>query len=374
MRKTVVIDGNSMVYRTGMTHLPGIGRTTFELVTALQGIDDLPFDVTIFTQTIRGRLAAENSSFSHVNLPVPPRKPFEWMLKKLPLLDILVPHDLLHIPHNYALVFNPSNTVITIHDAMFFSYPESFLGHEYAREHYPSLARLCRAIITCSQSSKHDIVKYMGVSPEKVAVAPWGVNHNIFYPSDKNQAFLILKKELKVNKPFFVSVSCDIGRKNTIAVMRAFRFALSKDIDHDLLLVWGDPPQEYLVEYASEVRAGRIRFVSHVDDRILRLLYSASTLSWFPSKYEGFGLPVLESMACGTPVVTCRNSSLVEVGGDAALYVDPEDVQTMADLMVAFDKGWKEYDKLVAKSIEHASGFTWGRTARKYAAFYAANL
>ena len=98
MRKKLVIDANSMVYRTGMTHLPGIGRTTFELVKALQRIDKLPFDVTIFTQTIRGKLAVDSSSFKQVNLPVPPLKQFEWMLKKLPLLDILAPHDLLHIP------------------------------------------------------------------------------------------------------------------------------------------------------------------------------------------------------------------------------------------------------------------------------------
>lgn len=374
MRKKMVIDANSMVYRTGMTHLPGIGRTTFELVKALQRIDKLPFDVTIFTQTIRGKLAVDSSSFKQVNLPVPPLKQFEWMLKKLPLLDILAPHDLLHIPHNYAAVFNPAKTVVTIHDALYFSCPENFLGHEFAREHYPPLARACRAIITCSESSKEDIVTYMDVPAEKVTVAPWGVNSSIFYPCDSAQAFGTLAREANINRPFFVSVSCDRGRKNTITVMRAFKHALKRNIAHDLVLVWGNPPEEYLKELAPEIEAGRIRIVSHVDDRILRLLYCAATLSWFPSKYEGFGLPVLESMACGTPVVTCRNSSLTEAGGNAALYVDPDDVPGMADLMIEFDKGRNGYEKLVDESLKHASHFTWDRTAEMYAAFYRANL
>ena len=79
-------------------------------------------------------------------------------------------------------------------------------------------------------------------------------------------------------------------------------------------------------------------------------------------------------MACGTPVVTCRNSSLTEVGGNAALYVDPDDVPGMADLMIEFDKGRNGYEKLVDESLKHASHFTWDRTAETYAAFYRANL
>ncbi|MCF8383432.1 MAG: glycosyltransferase family 4 protein [Chlorobium sp.] len=374
MRKRLVIDGNSMVYRSGSLYLPGIGRTTYELANALLRLAELPFDLTIFTQTIRGRLAMRPDGFRHVNLPIPPGNHLEWMYKRVPLVNMVAPHDLLHVPHNYAPVFKSSRTVVTIHDAMFFSYPEDFLGHDYAREHYPSLARTCRAIITCSKSSKEDIVTFMGVSPEKVTVAYWGVNGRIFYPSDKKDAFIALRKSGFVDRPFFVSVSCDRGRKNTIAVMRAFRLALQRRLEHDLVLVWGNPPAEYLEEFAPEIQSGRIRMLSHVDDDQLRLLYTASTLSWFPSKYEGFGLPLLESMACGTPVVTCRNSSLTEAGGDAALYVEPDDFGGMADLMIEFDRGFRGYWELVKRSIEHAAGFSWQRTAESYVKFYTANM
>ena len=156
--------------------------------------------------------------------------------------------------------------------------------------------------------------------------------------------------------------------------MQAFRLALKSNIEHELVLVWGDPPAEYTEEFAKEINSGKIRILRHVNDLMLRQLYTASTLSWFPSRYEGFGLPVLESMACGTPVVTCKNSSLSEVGGDAALYVDPDDIEGMADIMIDFNKGFSTYDDLVSRSIEHASRFTWAKTAEAYVKFYQSNM
>jgi glycosyltransferase involved in cell wall biosynthesis len=374
MKKKLLIDCDSVVYRKGMVYLSGIGRTTQELLLALKKIGEYPFDITILTQTIRGKIPESLQSFRHRNLPLPSGEVSEWLKKHLPLHDIINRHDLLHIPHNFNSVNNPEKVVVTIHDALYFSCQEDFLGHDYARIHYPKLAQQCKAIITCSQSSKSDIVHYMEVPPEKVTVVPWGVNSDVFFPVDKQEAQKTLKHLLGLQRPFFVSVSCDIGRKNTYMLMKAFRIALQKKIEHDFVLVWGNPPEQYLNEFANEIDSKRIRFVSDIDDMILRQLYSASTLSWFPSRYEGFGLPVIESMACGTPVVTCRNSSLIEVGGSAALYIDPDDLDGIADIMVEFDKGYQGFTELVERSLVHAAGFTWERTARAYIDFYLENL
>lgn len=374
MNKRVVIDCNSMVLRRGMTHLAGIGRTTRDLLSALAGLGPLPFEVVMFTQRIRGRMPEGRLPFRNVNFPMFSGPVSDALMQKYPILDMAVRHDVLHIPHNYAPVHRPEKTLVTIHDTLFFSYPEQFLGHDFAISHYPRIAKSCKAIITCSRNSKDDIVHYMGIPPEKVTVALWGVNREVFFMVDKAAARSALAAELGLDRPFYVSVSCDIGRKNTITLLQAYRIALKRGLEHDLVLVWGNPPAEYLNEFASEINAGRIHFVAHVDDTLLRQLYGASTVSWFPSRYEGFGLPVLESMACGTPVVTCRNSSLSEVGGDAALYIEPDDVDAMAELMITFDRGFSRYDELVERSYRHAARFTWEKTARTYVDFYLENM
>jgi len=374
MSRNVLMDAASLVLRQGRSFLPGIGRTTADLIAALQYAGKLEFDIVLYTRTIRGRLFLDPSGFRHINIPLPNHHWLNRLFLRYSLIERMVPHDLLHVPHNHAVVADPGKTVVTIHDAMFFSYPEEFLGHAYAREHYPVLAQASRGIITCSLSSKEDIVTYMGIEPEKITVAPWGVNTEVFYPSDKNQVFRSLNGNGVVHRPYFLFVSCDVGRKNTHTVMKAFKNALQSGIGHDLILAWSNPPAAYLQEFSSEISAQRIRFVANINDALLRQYYTASTLSWFPSRYEGFGLPVLESMACGTPVVTCRNSSLVEVGGNAALYVDPDDIDAMTDLMLAFDIGWTGYDELVRRSLQHAATFTWERTARQYIEFYKKHL
>jgi glycosyltransferase involved in cell wall biosynthesis len=356
-----------------MKHLSGIGRTTNDLMLAFDRFRDDDVEIAMFTRTVNGKIHGD-FSFRLLNIPLPYGDRVNFLFKNFPLLDLLVKHDLLHIPHNYSVVNKPSKTVITIHDAMFFSYPENFLSHEHARQNYPRLARECRAIITCSNNSKSDIVKYMDIHPDKVTVVPWGVNDQTFYYEDKGEAFKKVRSALKIDRPFFMSVSCDVGRKNTVSIMRAYRQALKKKIGHDLVLVWGNCPDEYRNEFAAEIQAGNIKIIGNVDDDLLRLLYCASTLSWFPSKYEGFGLPILESMACGTPVVTCRNSSLMEVGGSTALYVDPDGLDEMTDVMLAFDKGIAGYDELVSDSIAHSKRYTWENTARMYMEFYKSNM
>ena len=98
------------------------------------------------------------------------------------------------------------------------------------------------------------------------------------------------------------------------------------------------------------------------------------TASFFPSKYEGFGLPIIESMACGTPVVTCRNSSLTEVGGNVALYTASEDIEEMADYMRKFEDGSFDLSKLSDESIDQANKFSWSKSADDYIRFYQENL
>lgn len=355
--KKLLIDVNSIVPYYVSGKLNGIGRTTLELITALGEIkDDLPFEVTLFSQNMKG-IGGRNAGlpFKNRHLYLPHRPQFDILSAKLGLREMVYNYDIMHIPHNFEYVKNPAKCVITIHDAMFFSYPEAFLGHDFARSHYPDLAKKAKAIITCSENSKKEIVEYMQIEEDKIFVCPWGVNHALFRPQN------VVENRFTGTKPYFIAVSCDIGRKNTISVLRAYRQFVKKSADQDLILVWRTPPKEILAEFEDLIENGHIHFASNISEKELSELYSMATASFFPSKYEGFGLPILESMACGTPVVTCRNSSLPEVGGDAAIYVEPDDIETMAGIMMQFEGQTIDLEDLKAKSIGQASQFTWER-------------
>ena len=234
------------------------------------------------------------------------------------------------------------------------------VGFDFARTHYPPFARRCRGVITCSHSSKREIVEYMGVDAEKVHVIHWGVDTKVMHQRPLSD------RKFSSGAPFFTSVSCDIGRKNTIAVLRAYDMFVKANPDaiHHLVLVWRNPSEEALQVAAQSHLQGRVHFASGVTDEELGQIYSDATATFFPSRYEGFGLPVLESMVSGTPVVTCANSSLTEVGGDAAIYVDSDDFEAMKVWMERFDHSpvqveWQQ------KVLQQASSFTWERAAQK---------
>lgn len=359
-KKRLLIDVNSAVPYYAFGKVSGVGRTTMELVHALADVPDLPFDIMLYSQNMKG-IGARNMDvpFRKTHFYWPYRDQFDRLLAKTSVQEWLTEYDIKHIPHNFGYTHCHEKTIVTIHDAMFFSYPEQFLGHDFARENYPKLARRAKAIITCSQNSKNEIAEYMGVPEERIHVCPWGVDRRYCYPHTPHP------NKYTNGRPFFLAVSCDIGRKNTISILRAYEEFVKHNPMHDLVLVWGNPPAEILAKYTQGVFAEKVHFISGVSNEELGDLYAEATASFFPSIYEGFGLPVLESMASGTPVVTCNNSSLGEVGGDAAIYVEPEDVMAMAQWMEAFENHSADMDKLIAASIEQASKFTWQSCAEK---------
>jgi glycosyltransferase involved in cell wall biosynthesis len=209
----------------------------------------------------------------------------------------------------------------------------------------------------------------MGVAEEKVTVIHWGVSTKIFYP-EMEANILNIKQKYQLNRPYFMMVSCDIGRKNTALLMENFRNYLRQGGKYDLVLIWKNPPAELLQKYSEEIESKHIHFLGGMGENELRTLYSGAIAFFFPSKYEGFGLPVLESMACGTPVITCCNSSLEEIGGDTAFYVSSESEQEMAAYMHDFEAGKYDLPDLKNKVLQHIENFTWKRAAEKYIEFY----
>lgn len=362
----ILIDANPVVPYFAIGKNSGIGRTCIELISELDTIkDSLPFDIELFTQNIKG-ISAErlHTGFKcrHLYLRNNP-KWNEWV-RRLRLRELISSYDLQHITHNHEIVKDPSKCIVTIHDAMFFSYPEEFLGASENRRTIPPFARKAAHIITISKNSKREIMQYMDVPECKITVIPWGVDHNMLHPHkvDSNRWC--------GTNPYFTSVSCDTGRKNTITLLRAYvKFALN-DPRHHLILVWRSPSKEALELVEAADLKDRVHFASNLSNEELADIYAGATSSFFPSLYEGFGLPIAESMACATPCVTCRNSSLEEVGGDAAIYIDPMDIDAMAAEMEKFECGDYDMEQLRSRSLAQSLKFTWRECAEKTTEVY----
>lgn len=234
---------------------------------------------------------------------------------------------------------------------------------ERVRKVLPKKLNKCRAIITCSESSKNDIIRYFDIDPGKIHVTYWGINHALFKPAD-DKAFL--RKELTakfgINKPYFFACSCNYKRKNTIELIKAYNLLSKQHPENDLVVVWN-----YYGKDIEELTRdnNRIHLIRRVSDEDLAKLYNGAIATYYPSKYEGFGLPILESMACGTPVVTANNSSLPEIGLDIASYLETNDVDGILSSMEKIENGNAFAPNSIDRGINHASTFTWKRCAEK---------
>lgn len=359
--KKILIDANPIVPYFAIGRNSGIGRTCMELISQLDSMrSELPFEIELYTQNLHGVSGRKlNTGFRSRHAFLRNTESGRLWSRRLRLKEILSGYDLQHITHNYEIVRDPSRCIVTIHDVMFFSHPESFLGADKNREVVPPFARKTRHIITISENSKREIMHYMDIPEEKITVIPWGVDRTLLHPHEVGE------NRWSGTAPYFTSVSCDRGRKNTISLLRAYEKFARNTPEHHLVLVWREPTEEALELARLPHLKERVHFASNLTNEELADIYAGATASFFPSLYEGFGLPIAESMACGVPCVTCRNSSLSEIGGDAAIYVDPMDIDGMALEMERFENGEYDLDALRTSSLAQAGKFTWENCARQ---------
>ena len=228
-------------------------------------------------------------------------------------------------------------------------------------------------VITISDFSKSEIVRWFGISEQKISVTPLGVDARYFERFDNARA-VYFAKLMNLPERYFLFVGTFQPRKNIDRIIDAHEKmppSLRKEVP--LLIVgqsgWGaDSLVARLKASASE---GEVRWLQHVDDLAKRALMQRATALVFPSLLEGFGLPVLEGFASQTPVITSNTSSLLEVAGDAAWTVDPYDVAAITEAMVTLARDEAAGRKLVTKGLERARKFTWNACARQTEAAYA---
>jgi len=345
----------------------GINRVTFELLQAISMEKDLPFEFEIFTQGLKNRKKLLNNfNLKYHHIFTPNNSFFPQIYEYIPIRESFFKYDLFHIPHNFEYCFNPEKCLVTVHDMLMFVRKNDFPISKFIEQSkkLPKLLNASKGIITCSESSKADIEKYLNISPTRIKVIPWGVRHEIFFPREKSAGNNEQLKRLNINYPYFLSVSCGTDRKNTFILIKAFLHFSKQAPKNHLVLVWPKAPPE-VRDYIIHNNLGNyIHCIDHVDDRILAILYNEATALLFPSKYEGFGLPVLESLACGTPVIVGNNSSLPEVAGDAGIYINNvDDTKEWEEKMEESENGKLKVPYIINKGIDHAKKFTWNKNA-----------
>jgi glycosyltransferase involved in cell wall biosynthesis len=260
--------------------------------------------------------------------------------------------EVLYCPGNLAPVAS-RRCVVVIHDVAALRHPEWYgsVYSAYQRALLPLLARRARRVITVSEFSRGEIVERLGVPAEKVAVVPNGVDERFSPAADPVPA----RRRFGLERPYVLTVGTRIARKNLAALAAAARAARAEGLD--LVAVGSDRG------YMRAEPDVPLRPLGYVADDLLPGLYAGARVVAMPSLYEGFGLPCLEAMAAGVPVVAADRAALPEVCGGAALLVDPTDGGALAGAVLAAARDEALRGRLSAAGLERARAFTWARAA-----------
>ncbi|MFN3551366.1 MAG: glycosyltransferase family 4 protein [Endomicrobiia bacterium] len=273
---------------------------------------------------------------------------FPFMARKYDLVVALTEYD--------GIVFG-KNQVVVIHSAVPFLFPHFPTKYRfYTYKLLPKIIKKCQKIITVSNILKKEISKIFEVELQKIAVIYEGIDQEIFYPAD-NQKIEMFKKQYQINGDYILTVGHSHPIKNFSGVVTSF-VIVQKNYKINLVVAG-------YIDKKIEIPDG-VKYIGHVSNEQLYLLYSGAKCFVFPTLHEGFGLPPLEAMSCGCPVVVSNKGSLPEVCGDAAVYVDPYDPQSIAEgvLKVLTDKNLR--DHLIKKGFEQVKKFSWENSVYKF--------
>ena len=376
-RLGVAIDGSAVPDRPA-----GAGRYVLELVAALTERDDTAVTV-IARRGDRGRWAALRPAGGEAAIGVadvaPVRRPLRlaWEQLRLPRtlsgLGVAVHHG----PH-YTMPERASvPKVVTIHDCTFFEHPE---WHERSkvwlfRRAIQAAATQAQAVICVSATTAERFQRWCSPSVP-VHIIPHGVDHRRFAPADPGnvQADLAILGRAGIHPPYVGFVGTIEPRKDTPNLVRAFDAVASAFPDLTLVLAggrgWGPAPAELQAAIGGAKHAGRIRQAGYVaDDLVAPMLRQAAVVA-YPSIDEGFGLPALEALSCGAPLVTTLGTAMAEVADGAALLVPPRDEAALSAALEAILSGDQGQAARTAAGLRTAAGYSWAASAAGHAAVY----
>jgi glycosyltransferase involved in cell wall biosynthesis len=283
--------------------------------------------------------------------------------------------DVLHSPHYTMPLRHPTRSVVTFCDMTFLLHPD--LHQAVKRVFFPAIMRLSarRAdrLIAISESTRDDLVRMWGVDRSRIAAIPLAADTGYRPRSPEEIAETCGRHGLRPGG-YILYVGVLEPRKNVDRLVEAFG-RVAKELPGVDLVIAGRRGWMYDQIFRQVEALGlheRVRFTGYVANEELPALYAGARLFAYPSKYEGFGLPVLEAMSCGTPVITTNVSSMPEVAGDAAVLVEPDDVAGLAAALLRVSDDHALRNQLACRGLARAKAFSWERCARETIAVYEA--
>jgi glycosyltransferase involved in cell wall biosynthesis len=370
-------------YSAAVNQRAGIGRLVRNQVLALAELDPLNEYCLVYARPNRGSNVPQfppGRNFSRREVRLGERwLTILWHRAKLPLpADLLSgPVDLYHSPDFVLPPLRHARGILTVHDLAFLMRPDCADARlrAYLEEVVPRSVSRADFIIADSENTRNDLVVLLGVRPASVAVVPGGVEDRFRHITDEaelRQARRFLGVD---DAPFILAIGVIEPRKNLNRLMDAF-LALKQhsSVASDLKLVLAGGKgwlfDDIFEHHAASPIRDDILLPGFVPDALLPAIYSAAAVLAFPSLYEGFGLPLLEAMGCGTPVVASWSSCLPELADGAALLIDPDDVEALSKALEQVLADMELRARLVDQGHQRAAQYSWRRAAERLLAVY----
>jgi glycosyltransferase involved in cell wall biosynthesis len=349
----------------------GVGNYLYHLLLTLSRID-YANEYRLFSSSLKDRIPEElrrlpqRYQISDFRIPVRIMNAL-WQRFRFPPIELFTGRaDIVYSPHPFIPPSAGPKRIVTVHDLYFLRHPEWSSG-EVAKHFIPFVRKSlgkADAVVASSLSTKKDCMECCGIEEAKITVVHLGIDRSFFSSpshSETNRA----KKKYGIPGEFILSVGTMEPRKNHVRLLHAFQGVHERHPGLALVIAGSQGPSTETILRTIDALGlrGSVILAGYVEERELKALYRAGLMLAFPSLYEGFGFPVLEAMACGTPVLASNRTSIPEIAGDAALLVDPEDTDEIREGM---RKLVEEKDLAACcstKGIARAEAFTWEKTA-----------
>lgn len=351
----------------------GMDFVALEVIRELQKIDH---DNTYYIMVAPGsdRCLEQTPNFHIVELQAPTY--LLWEQVALPMAVRKVRADLLHCTSNTAPRFCSTRLVVTLHDIIFLEpvkqqSPSMYqrLGRIYRRWNVPQILPRCQRVITVSEFERNHIIESIAMSPDKIVAIYNGYNPKFApMPVDIN-----LLAEYHIPERYIFFLGNTDPKKNIANTLRAYDLYLQSSTQA-LPLVIADLQENFLQTFLESEQLQHLRahiiLPGYLPNTLLPMIYNGSSMFLYPSLRESFGIPILEAMASGVPIITSNTSAMPEIAGEEALLIDPTNYRSIAEAMLQIEQDADYREQLVAYGLSRAAQFSWRSTAQKVLSLY----